>query len=209
MSVSWRAQRLRLVWRPKAPSRACRDNCAMTAPLHAKTVVQTFRPRAKKLRRGRPAASRARYNMKGHIVVRFIRCGAEWIAQFLLFDEVRLLELYSALNLLAWAQLMLAIPDAFHSGAYSGFDSMSPGQWAALFSAVAGIQVFATLRMSYWFYELRLLGMALAAGAWTVVAVNFWRAEFATTANWNYTLLALACAISGGFLGWKNTSYHS
>lgn len=133
----------------------------------------------------------------------------ERAARFVLFDEIRLLELYSALNLLAWAHMMFAVPAAFTGGAYSGFDSLLPFQWALIFTAIAFAQIFATVRLGFWFYEMRLLTMALASGAWTVVAVNFWRADFATTANWNYTLLALACAISGGFIGWKNTSYHS
>lgn len=49
----------------------------------------------------------------------------------------------------------------------------------------------------------------IAAGAWTVIAWNFWEAGISTTANLNYTLLAGACAISGAFLAWKSTSYQS
>lgn len=131
--------------------------------------------------------------------------------RFLFFDEVRLLELFSALNLIAWAELLLGSPEIFAggSGAYRAFAGASAIYYGYGFGAVALLQLLSTFMVTRFAYEVRLIAMSFAAGAWSVVAVNFWTSGVSTTANLNYTLLALACAASGAFLGWKNTSFQS
>lgn len=129
--------------------------------------------------------------------------------RFLFFDEVRLLEVFSALNLLAWAEVLLTAPELLRDGAYRGFSNVEAVVWAYCFGAIALGQIAAMTIRRWHPLEFRFAAMAFAAGAWTVIAWNFWETGISTTANLNYTLLAGACAISGAFLAWKSTSYQS
>lgn len=129
--------------------------------------------------------------------------------RFLFFDEVRLLEVFSALNLLAWAEVLLTAPELLRDGAYRGFSNVEAVVWAYCFGAIALGQIGAMIIRRWHPLEFRFGAMAFAAGAWSVIAWNFWETGISTTANLNYTLLAGACAISGAFLAWKSTSYQS
>lgn len=140
-------------------------------------------------------------NMPKDLLAKFFR--------FLFFDEVRLLEVFSALNLLAWAEVLLTAPELLRDGAYRGFSNVEAVVWAYCFGAIALGQIVAMIIRRWHPLEFRFAAMAFAAGAWTVIAWNFWETGISTTANLNYTLLAGACAISGAFLAWKSTSYQS
>ncbi len=128
------------------------------------------------------------------------------VAAFVFHDEVRLFEIFSMLNLFAWAKVLLVQPDLLQHGAYRGFDAVSAILWAYFFGSVATLHLIAMLNHRRHRMELRFVAMALAAGSWTVIAWNFWAASLSTTANLNYTILALACAVSGAYLAWKSTS---
>ena len=52
-------------------------------------------------------------------------------------------------------------------------------------------------------HEVRLVGFALASGVWASVTISFIYSGVSTTAELNYSLLALGCMISGAFVGWK------
>lgn len=129
--------------------------------------------------------------------------------RFTIHDEVRLLELFSALNLFAWAKFFGANPDILQRDSYRGFGGESATFWMWCFGLISLIQAASLLNDRWHALEGRFLASALAAGAWTVVAWNFWSTGISTTANLNYSLLALACAISGVWLGWKTTSSQS
>ena len=128
---------------------------------------------------------------------------------FCFYDEVRLLEVFSVLNLLAWSELLLAAPTLLQGGAYKGFGHMEAAGWSYCFGGIAFVQIAAMLNRRLYPLEGRFIAMALSSGAWTVIACNFWGTEFSTTANLNYSLLAGACAISGAWLAWKTTSFQS
>ncbi|KPU84427.1 hypothetical protein JI58_03915 [Marinosulfonomonas sp. PRT-SC04] len=135
--------------------------------------------------------------------------GSHWLLRFLFFDEVRLLELFSALNLIAWAKVLFGQPDLFQNPAYQGFHNLDALVWAYLFGATALLQIGAMLIRCWYSLEIRFVAMAFAAGAWAVIALNFWQSALSTTAELNYAILAVACGLSGAFLGWKTTSYQS
>ena len=129
--------------------------------------------------------------------------------KYIFYDEVRLFELFSALNLLAWAKVLIVQPGLLNTEVYRSFSVIEATVWAYCFGVIALAQIAATLIKCWYPVELRFVAMALCSGAWTTVAWNFWQSSISTTANLNYTLLALGCAISGAFLGWKTTSYQS
>lgn len=131
------------------------------------------------------------------------------LTAYLFRDEVRLFELFSALNLLAWAELFAQTPGILQRDSYQGFGSLPAHVWVYGFAGIAMAQLASTVLRHRFAIELRFGAMAFAAGAWTVVAVNFWISGVSTTANFNYSLLVCACAISGAFLAWKSTSYQS
>lgn len=128
---------------------------------------------------------------------------------FLFYDQVRVLEIYSALNLLAWAAVLGGDPAFFGHAAYAGFDALAADVWARVFGAAAIVQIAAMLIRWSMQAEARFVAMAFAAGAWSVIAHNFWQAGAATTADMTYGLLAVICAISGVWLAWQTTSYQS
>lgn len=129
--------------------------------------------------------------------------------KYVFYDEVRLFELFSAFNLLAWSVILLIQPGILNTAVYQSFSELEATVWAYCFGLIALAQIMATLIKCWHPVELRFVAMSFSSGAWTVVAWNFWQSSISTTANLNYTLLALGCAISGAFLGWKTTSYQS
>ena len=92
--------------------------------------------------------------------------------RFLLFDEVRLLEVFSALNLLAWFEVLLTAPELLHDGAYRGFSNVEAVVWAYCFGTIALGQIVAMIVWRWHPLDLRFAAMAFAAGAWTVIAWN-------------------------------------
>ncbi|PIE13812.1 MAG: hypothetical protein CSA70_03600 [Rhodobacterales bacterium] len=129
------------------------------------------------------------------------------IMDFILFDEVRLLELFSALSLLAWAKVLLTGPDTLTLA--RGFGPIEATVSAYFFGAIVLLQTWTMFDRSRHRLDLRFAAMALSSGAWTVIAWELWRAGMPPTVNLNYSMLAAACAASGIWLGWKSTSYLS
>ena len=136
------------------------------------------------------------------IVQRLVR----FAGNILFRDKVRLIELFSALNLLAWAKVLHETPLLFARDSYRTFDSVGQPAWLFIFFVVAVVQLAGVLM--YWrhVHEVRFLGFALASGAWSAVAMSFIISGVSTTAELNYSLLAIACMISGAFVGWKKRS---
>lgn len=134
---------------------------------------------------------------------------ARRLMRFTFHDEVRLLELFSAANLIAWSKVLLTAPELAQHGVYKGFGPSEAVLYAYCFGLISLFQFGAVLARRWRPSELRFAAMAFAAGAWTVIAWNFWQTGLSTPANLNYTFLALTCAVSGAYLGWKTTSYQS
>uniref|UniRef100_UPI004048C4CE hypothetical protein n=1 Tax=Yoonia sp. TaxID=2212373 RepID=UPI004048C4CE len=124
---------------------------------------------------------------------------------FVLYDHVRPVELFSALNLLAWSKVLITDPLVLARDSYQTFQSLPATVWAAIFSAAALLQMTGIFLRHAHTNEVRFIGMALAAGCWAAITVNFVASDVSTTAPANYALLTLMTAISGGFLGWKTS----
>lgn len=126
--------------------------------------------------------------------------------RFVFHDEVRVFELFSAFNLLAWAKVLLVEPKLFERDSYTTFASMSQTGWMLVFCLIALIQLAGTTTKWRHVHEVRFIGFALASGAWTSVSISFLYSSVSTTAELNYLLLAFGCMISGAFIGWKKNS---
>lgn len=124
---------------------------------------------------------------------------------FLFADPVRLIELFSALNLLSWAQLLARQPELLMRDSYSGFSHFGALTWAALVALIAGAQIIPVLFRLRHGQTMRFLAMCCAAGVWLVIALSFMSAEVSTTATANYQLLSLICMASGVYLGWNSS----
>lgn len=123
---------------------------------------------------------------------------------FLFRDQVRLLELFSAVNLIAWAGLMLARPGLVQRDSYRSFEALDARVWAVVFLGIAIVQLIGLFERLSHTANVRFLGMSLASGAWAVIAANFLNSGVSTTAITNYGMLAVLCALAGVFLGWKS-----
>jgi hypothetical protein len=128
------------------------------------------------------------------------------IGDFLFADPVRLIELFSALNLLAWARLLVSEPGLLARDSYAGFASLGGPVWATILAVIAISQIAPMVRSFRQSANLRFVAMAGASGAWLVIASNFLLSGVSTTAEANYLLLALICMASGAYLGWKSRS---
>ncbi len=127
------------------------------------------------------------------------------VLRFMLHDEVRIFEVYSALNLLAWSWALARHPEILGRPSYEGFQSAPPSIWAAV-TFVAGVMQIAAMALRHRrITRLRFPAMAIAAGVWTVIAIHFWSGPI-STGTINYTLVAIGSAVSGVFLGWKPIS---
>ncbi|MGR3484051.1 MAG: hypothetical protein ACU0BF_01790 [Paracoccaceae bacterium] len=125
----------------------------------------------------------------------------------LFHDQFRLVELFSGLNLLAWAKVMLTDPAILaRNPTYAAFLALSPQVWAAIFVAVATLQLTGAASRHRWTGEHRFVAMGCAAGAWSAITAAFVQGGVSTTATLNYGLLALICIVSGVALGWKSSS---
>lgn len=124
--------------------------------------------------------------------------------EFIFYDQARPLEVLSAVNLLSWAGVFLANPELLARDSYRSFEALDARVWAAIFAATAVAQFIGMIGKFLHAANMRFVGMALASGAWTVVAANFVNSGVSTTANTNYVLLAVLCAMAGAFLGWKS-----
>lgn len=127
------------------------------------------------------------------------------VLRFMLHDEVRIFEVFSALNLLAWSWALWLYPEILTRPSYEAFATADPPVWAFVALVAGVLQVAALVMRRRYAAYLRFPAMALAAGVWTVIAVHFWSGPPSTGAI-NYTLLALGAATSGIYLGWKPTS---
>lgn len=125
--------------------------------------------------------------------------------RFMLHDEVRIFEAFSAVNLLAWSWALWRHPGILAGPAYQAFHSAPPPIWAVVAFTAGALQIAAMVLRHRRVVRLRFPAMAVAAGVWTVIAVHFWSGP-PSTATINYTLIAIGCAVSGVFLGWKPTS---
>lgn len=119
-------------------------------------------------------------------------------------DHVRLVELFSALNLAAWAWLLLWHPDVLERDTYVSFRPMGAVIWAAILAAVSLFQLIAILLSRRLRVLLRILAMSAAAGVWFVIGLGFVTSGIVTTADANYLLLSLICMLSGLYLGWTS-----
>jgi len=124
---------------------------------------------------------------------------------FLFHDAVRLPELFSAFNLIAWSFSMAWNPDLFLRDTYSSFSLFSPKFWSVLFGLVGVVQFVALFMRPTRRRVFRSAAMVLAAGCWSLVAYSFFAAGVGTTANANYALLMIVCFVSGAYLAWKET----
>lgn len=127
------------------------------------------------------------------------------LLRFMLHDEVRIFEVFSALNLLAWSFALWRYPEILARTSYQAFHSAPSPVWAVIAFLAGGLQVVAMALRHRRIVRLRFPAMAIAAGVWTVIAIHFWSGPY-STATINYTLIAIGCAVSGVFLGWKPTS---
>ena len=125
---------------------------------------------------------------------------------FLLHDEVRLVEVFSALNLLAWAWAIYSQPLLLDRDSYQTFQNLSAGTWTLIFAVAGAVQIIGMIAWHRRAPELRFVAMALAVGCWATITANFMAGSISTTATANYELLTFVTAISGGFLGWKTSS---
>ncbi len=128
------------------------------------------------------------------------------VGDFLFADPVRLIELFSALNLMGWAWLLAFEPSLLARDSYAGFASLGGPAWAALLASIAISQFAPMIRRFRHAANLRFMAMAAAAGAWLVIASNFLLSGVSTTAEANYLLLSLICMVSGAYLGWTSRS---
>lgn len=125
---------------------------------------------------------------------------------FLFADPVRLIELFSALNLLAWARLLWSSPSVLSRDTYAAFLSLGIGTWISLLVTIAVCQIVPMVWRFRHAANLRFLAMSAASGAWLVIASNFISSDVSTTAEANYLLLSLICMASGAWLGWTSRS---
>lgn len=122
--------------------------------------------------------------------------------QILFWDQARPLELFSGLNLLSWAYLLWAQPELVTRDSYAGFQALGAPVWAILLLSIAVVQlvpVFWTIPRAQ---DLRFVAMALASGAWLMIASSFITSGVSTTADTNYLLLSFTCMASGVWLAW-------
>ena len=60
---------------------------------------------------------------------------------FLLYDRVRLIELLSAFNLLAWAMALASQPSLLSRDSYVTFQSLPAQVWVIIFCTAAALQL--------------------------------------------------------------------
>jgi len=123
-------------------------------------------------------------------------------------DNVRLLEIMSALNLIQWARILLTEPHLLERDNYAGFQNLGAAPWAVLLLTVSALQIVPMLMEFRHAATVRFAAMCFAGGAWLVIALNFIGSGTSTTAEYNYLLLSTLCLISGAYLGWKSSSTH-
>tara|TARA_R110000796_G_scaffold45616_14_gene110318 strand:- start:9494 stop:9913 length:420 start_codon:yes stop_codon:yes gene_type:complete len=124
--------------------------------------------------------------------------------RFLFWDPVRLIELFSGFNLMAWASLFWRQPELLARDTYAAFQGLGALPWAALLLTVALSQLAPVFFRFRHAANLRFVAMAAASGAWLVIASNFISTGVSTTAGANYLLLSCACMVSGAWLGWMS-----
>ena len=124
--------------------------------------------------------------------------------QFLFIDQVRLVELFSGLNLLAWASLILGRPEVLQRDSYVAFSALPASAWVVIFGVSGLFQLCVTFWNSEYRTEMRFFAMFFATSCWALIALSFVASGVGQTATMNYLLLTISCAMSGGFLAWKH-----
>lgn len=123
------------------------------------------------------------------------------IAQLLFADHARPVEWLSALSLAWCAQLFLTTHQLFTRAGYSAFLYLPPRVWGLVFGVVALVHL-AGMWPGRAAGTLRFVGMAFAAGAWSVIALNFWSSDSgAPFVSRLTTVVAMAAAATALYLG--------
>lgn len=126
------------------------------------------------------------------------------LRQLLFRDQARLVEVFSALNLLAWAHLLWSRPELVGRDSYAAFQGLGSTVWAFLLFSIAAVQLAPIVWQFRHAANLRFVAMAAASGAWFMIAANFISTGVSTTAGANYLLLSLVCMVSGVWLAWMS-----
>lgn len=122
--------------------------------------------------------------------------------QILFWDQARPLELFSGFNLLSWAYLLWSQPELVDRDSYAGFQALGASLWAFLLLCIAVVQLLPVFWAVPRAHDLRFVAMALASGAWLMIASSFITSGVSTTADTNYLLLSFTCMASGVWLAW-------
>lgn len=125
---------------------------------------------------------------------------------FLLHDQVRMIELFSALNLLAWAAMFASQSQVLPQ---QTFQSLPASTWFTIFVCAAVLQLSGLANWYRKVGEVRFIAMSFATGCWAAITVSFLVDAMSMAVSVNYALLTIATAIAGGFLGWKTSSTRS
>lgn len=128
------------------------------------------------------------------------------IAAIIFRDPARPVEWISLLALAGWAQFLFETPQVLLRDSYTAFRALPAWAWAAIMASVVIVQLAAMLPVTRGREWLRFLAMALAAGLWTIVAINFWLGDAITTGARTYSALALMTSLTGVWLGWTRSS---
>ena len=121
-----------------------------------------------------------------------------------LCDPARPVEWISLLALAGWAQFLTEAPEVLLRDSYTAFDALPARGWALLMAVVVIVQLAAMLPVTRGRATLRFVAMALAAGLWSVITINFWNGQAITTGARTYTAIALMTAFTGVYLGWAS-----
>ncbi len=131
---------------------------------------------------------------------------AEGITTIFFRDAARPVEWISLLALAGWAQFLIEAPQVLLRDSYTAFRVLPAWLWALVMGLVVAVQLAAMLPVTKGREWLRFVAMALAAGLWTVIAINFWNGVAITTGTRTYSAIALIASLTGVWLGWTRSS---
>lgn len=119
-------------------------------------------------------------------------------------DRSRLIEVYSALNMIAWAHILWLHPDLVERDTYVGFRSLGASNWSIVMILIASCQLVAIGVQFRFAVGVRIASICAACGVWFVVALNFRSSDVISTADANYLLLSLTCMATGAYIAWTH-----
>lgn len=123
----------------------------------------------------------------------------------LLFGErSRPIELYSALNMIAWTHILWLHPELVEHDTYVGFRSLGASNWSMIMISIAICQIVSIGVQFRFAIGVRIASMCAACGVWFVVALNFRSSGVISTADANYLLLSLTCMATGAYIAWTH-----